>query len=269
MPGCLFPAKYYPLDCARLPKTLGRGVACPHLAGNPLPAGFYFLHTSSESRGLIALICRPLTCYDVRLQGSCNLLNLGGDGIKIVTGVYSQPMQLKMHRSISAFNAPLGLLWLLGVSTGYRVSDLLILTPLNVREGILQITESKTGKHRATKLSPKVMTAISKHIKSHGLQPGDFLFFGRDRSRPITRQYAHRIMRLAGEQLGLTGIGTHSMRKTYAYNVLLQSRDLRGVQSLLGHTYMSTTLLYLVDGLLAHLPASRGKYIPPATVVLC
>jgi len=185
--------------------------------------------------------------------------------MEIVRGVYDRRQQEKMHMALNASNSSLGLLWLVGVSTGYRVSDLLSTRPYDVKTGVLNITEAKTGKKRAMKLPPRVVDAILAHIDASDLDDhGHFLFYGREKTAAITRQHAHRVFKAVGAELGLDAIGTHSMRKTYAYNVLLATKSFPDVQKSLNHEYLSTTIFYLIDGLTELLPSPGRNGIPPS-----
>lgn len=188
--------------------------------------------------------------------------------MKIVKGVYDQSQQMVMYRALCEVNRSLGLLWLLGCSTGYRVSDLLSTRSFCIISGTLRLVEGKTGKIRRMNLPSCVYGAVNDQISHFKLEPGALLFFStKDRGRPISRQHVHRVFKETAEKLGMTGIGTHSMRKTYAYNVLLATKSFQHVQITLNHTYLSTTFLYLIDGLAAILPKPDRKGIPPASIV--
>lgn len=185
----------------------------------------------------------------------------------MVKGVYDRRQQMAFFYALQPRSASLALLWLVGCSTGYRVSDLLKMTPMDVANGRAVIIESKTGKFRAMKLPPRVTEAVHVHILTNELDPMDPLFFGRDRAASVTRQHAHRVFREIGLQLGLDAIGTHSMRKTFAWNVLLATKSFSVVQDALNHAYLSTTFLYLIDGLTAALPKPGRLGIPPSSII--
>ena len=176
-------------------------------------------------------------------------------------------MQDAVFGALRARSASLALLWVVGCSTGYRVSDMLQMRHTDVLNERVSLRESKTGKWRCMELPPKVYKLVQEHIRDQGLDDLDhFLFFGKSKATPISRQHAHRVLKSVGAELGLANIGTHSMRKTYAYNVLLATRSFAHVKDALNHAYMSTTFLYLVDGLTAMLPRPGRSGIPPSAV---
>jgi len=135
-----------------------------------------------------------------------------------------------------------------------------------VFSGSLRVVEGKTGKMRHMRFPESVREAVNVQIEHVGLRGEEYLFYGRERGKPITRQYAYRVFKAVGEEMGLTGLGTHSMRKTYAYNVLLASKNFEHVKESLNHAYLSTTFLYLIDGLTALLPKAGKLGIPPSIV---
>jgi len=53
-------------------------------------------------------------------------------------------------------------------------------------------------------------------------------------------------MKAAGKSVGLTNIGTHSLRKTFGYHVYKKSdSDIGLVQKLLNHSVSGATLRYI------------------------
>lgn len=164
-----------------------------------------------------------------------------------------------MHDSLHNVHPRFGLLWLLGVDTGYRVSDLLSIrvgstTDEMVSENRLSIRESKTGKRREVKISPGVRMAVTALTLAHRLRRGDFLFWGRSPRFACTRQWIHRLISRVAKNKGLKNVGPHSMRKIYACNIYRNTGSLKCVQEALGHSFPSTTMIYLRD----LLPASNA-----------
>jgi site-specific recombinase XerD len=185
--------------------------------------------------------------------------------------VFKASEQMNIYHELKNVYTSLGILWLVGCSSGFRVSDLLALRAYQSLTAHLSIVEAKTGKRRDVVLPPKIQKAVQAHVKTAGLDVHNidhFLFCSsRDKNKPMTRQYVHCKIREIGENMDISDLGTHSMRKTYAYNFLLLTKDFAQVRDALNHTYMSTTFLYLVDGLQALLPLPRKSYIEPATFI--
>jgi len=183
--------------------------------------------------------------------------------VKVVKGVYDKRLQMGIYEELSRRNRVIGLMWLVGCSTGYRVSDLLSIRVSDGLEGSLRIVEGKTGKIRCVRMDKGVYEAVRGQIRDMGLRSEDYLFgSSRERGKPISRQHAHRMIKAVGDELGCEGLGTHSMRKTYAYNALLETRNLGYVRRVMNHEYLSTTLFYVMDGLMVSLPKAGRMGVP-------
>ena len=160
--------------------------------------------------------------------------------MKKVLGIYEDSAQQLMLENLTRTNPMFGAIFLLGVSTGLRIGDL-----LNLRADICQnftITENKTGKERSISLNDNVWRILQDYIAKKGLKSSDRLF-------PTTRQTVHKHIRRLGSFLGHLRLGSHSMRVTYAWNVYRASTCLKTVKKAMNHKYISTTILYLVGGL--------------------
>ena len=139
-----------------------------------------------------------------------------------------------------------GLLWLLGVETGLRISDLLALRVKDVKRN-LHVTEKKTGKKRQFNLSPKLLAQFRSYIRKYRLKKADFLFYSAytRTDRPVSRQWVWKIIARTATEMGLFSIGTHSARKTYAENLFARTGSVEAVQRALKHKHKKTTEAYL------------------------
>jgi integrase len=157
-------------------------------------------------------------------------------------GIYTDEMQHAFKAAVGVDAPMMGLLYLLGVSTGFRVSDLLALKAGDVLLGVPMITEAKTGKLRIVVLSKDVYEDIKLYVKQHDLRTDDKLF-------NCSRQTVYRHFVKAAKSLGLEDFTPHGMRKTYAWNVYRITGSLHSVKDALNHKYLSVTILYLMGGL--------------------
>ena len=110
------------------------------------------------------------------------------------------------------------------------------------------ILQRKTGRPVQFEISPQSREAIQAWREARGLRPGDYLFPSRLSCSPhlSTRQYA-RLVENWVSSIGLDPMvyGTHSMRRTEATLLYRQTKNLRAVQLLLGHTKLESTVRYL------------------------
>ena len=152
-------------------------------------------------------------------------------------------------------------LFMLGVSTGGRISELLSLTIGDVYQngkpvGDLLYSKSivKGGEvSRAVPVNVDGRDAIEALTDWHRekyatLAPSRPLFPSRNKGGTVAmnRQTAHDMLKTAFMDAGLNGkLATHSLRKSFAQRVYEQSGDIYLVQELLGHRNISTTQKYL------------------------
>ena len=152
-------------------------------------------------------------------------------------------------------------LFMLGVSTGGRISELLSLQIGDVYQNGKAVTDLLFEKSvvkggevsRAVPVNRDGRLAIDELVLWHRRHYGDTeesrpLFPSRHNSGtvPMHRQTAHDILKKAFIAAGLNGkLATHSLRKAFAQRVYNKSGDIYLVQELLGHRNISTTPNYL------------------------
>lgn len=146
------------------------------------------------------------------------------------------------------------LMFLMGVKTGFRISELLSIRVKDVIQHgklVTKVTVTRAAmkgkiESRAVALHEECKPLIQKWVTEAGLEADDFLFASQ-RGGNLTREMAHRILKEAYECCRLTGkLGTHACRKTFAdqvYNKL--GHDLVKTQKALGHKWVSTTAQYI------------------------
>lgn len=152
-------------------------------------------------------------------------------------------------------------LFMLGVSVGGRISELLALKVGDVWQNNKPVKDLLFDRNivkggevsRAVPVNADGREAIEALITWHIEQYGDLneerpLFPSRkgQGSQPMTRISAHRALKPAFEAAGLNGkLGTHSLRKSYAQRLYEQTNDIYAVQEMLGHKSVVTTQRYL------------------------
>jgi site-specific recombinase XerD len=145
------------------------------------------------------------------------------------------------------------LLFVLGINTGLRISDILSLTIADVatKKGIvdrLELREQKTKKKRTIALSKKACRLIERYIEKERPNAGfdEPLFRSQKGGKAISRQHAYEILNDAARSVGIIErIGTHSLRKTFGYFAYKQGIDLAMIQKLLNHSSQTETLRYI------------------------
>ena len=155
-------------------------------------------------------------------------------------------------------------LFMLGVSVGGRISELLALKVGDVWQNSRPVTDLIFAKSvvkgkensRVIPTNQDCQKAITFLIDWHKEYFGDLkplrpLFVSRknghsEHGKALTRTQGHRIICEAFSQAGLNGkLATHSLRKTFAQRLYDSTSDLALCQELLGHKNISTTRQYL------------------------
>ena len=138
------------------------------------------------------------------------------------------------------------LLFVLGINSGLRISDLLSLTVDDVKDkNRIILRERKTGKTKDFPLSDTCKKAIQEYI-ANARDTDSWLFRSKKGDRPITRVQAYRIINSAARMVGIDeGIGTHTLRKTFGYWAYKKGVDITKIQKLLNHSAPSVTLGYI------------------------
>lgn len=162
--------------------------------------------------------------------------------------VFKRNTQQKIELILKASNQRNYLLWLVGTHTGLRVSDILLLKVSDLVGNTLSIREKKTSKLKTIKLSSKLKEALNNYINNNNLQESQYIFTSRQsKGSPMTRQRVHQIIKRVAELLGIPdNISTHSLRKTFAYNLYtLSNNNIALVMEALNHSKEVITLRYL------------------------
>lgn len=138
------------------------------------------------------------------------------------------------------------LLFVLGINSGLRISDLLLLTVADVKDkDRILLREKKTGKSKDFPLSDTCKKAIQEYLETVKINDG-CLFRSKKGNWPITRVQAYRIINNAARKIGINdAIGTHTLRKTFGYWAHKKGVDITKIQKLLNHSAPNVTLAYI------------------------
>ena len=152
-------------------------------------------------------------------------------------------------------------LFMLGVSTGGRISELLGLQIGDVYQNRAPVTDLlfdksivKGKEHsRAVPVNRDGRQAIDDLIKWHrkeyrSIAKARPLFPSRNGQggKRMSRRAAHDVLKHAFEAAGLNGkLASHSLRKSFAQRLYDRTGDIYAVQEMLGHKNIATTQKYL------------------------
>ena len=135
-------------------------------------------------------------------------------------------------------------LWVLGVSSGLRVSDLVALNVKDVRnKSFLQIKEKKTKKFKRIPLNSQLQKIFKKFTKNR--KDNEPLFLGKFGNR-LNRRQVYRFIKSACKNLKFQeNVGTHTMRKSFGYHHYRKNKDVAILQTIFNHSSPRITLRYI------------------------
>ena len=146
-------------------------------------------------------------------------------------------------------------IWKVGVNTALRISDLLQLTMVDVKNldssaPALELVEIKTGKARRIMLNAPALKVMQRRLadypKQHYLFQSEAVNIGRSKAQPINRRSVGRVFEKVGQQIApKLSLGTHSMRKTRGYAMFEAGRSIESIAKVLNHSSTEVTMRYI------------------------
>ena len=143
-------------------------------------------------------------------------------------------------------------LFVLGINSGLRISDLLKLHIRDVMDDKgrvrdrISIRETKTGKSKDFPIGDTSRKAIIEYLATRTYILNDPLFLSRKGGQALKRQQAYKIINDAARAVGIKEkIGTHTLRKTFGYHAYQSGVSLAVLQKLFNHSAPSVTLSYI------------------------
>lgn len=133
------------------------------------------------------------------------------------------------------------LLFTIGINTALRISDILPLKAGDVSDTHIVIHEKKTNKRKRIKINEAIRAAMPDVIDADA-----YLFPSRRGDKPVGRVQAWRILNRAADDVGINiDIGTHSLRKTFAFHAYESGVDISLLMRILNHASQRETLRYI------------------------
>ena len=130
-------------------------------------------------------------------------------------------------------------------SAGLRISELISLRPADIDSDRKQIKVlGKGNKYRYTLLSENILDMLRIYWRAY--KPERYLFEGQKPGQPISRETIQVVFKHACKKSGINKpASVHSLRHSFATHLLESGVNLKIIQSLLGHSSLRTTSIYL------------------------
>jgi len=134
-------------------------------------------------------------------------------------------------------------------AAGLRASEVMTLKPKNIESErmLIKVEGGKGRKDRYTMLSVKLLAELRHYYRKY--RPQTYLFpssFKKRKDKPLSYETVRSIYEKARKSAGVKkGEGLHTLRHSFATHLLEAGHDIRKIQVLMGHTRLSTTIIYL------------------------
>lgn len=130
------------------------------------------------------------------------------------------------------------------LSSGLRASEILNLKEDDLYRRSLIVSRGKGGKPRVTFIDPLTEKSIREYHHKRGV---DSVFvFTNSFGKPLSRQYLSRMISETALRAGIKKrVSAHTLRHSFATNMLRKGARIEDVQPLMGHSNISTTRLYM------------------------
>jgi len=130
---------------------------------------------------------------------------------------------------------------------GFRISELINLNiaDLNFLEKTGMVKQAKGKKDRVFNIPEFLVADLNKQIEFQKKLNHELLFSNEETGKKLSASNIEKIVRKAVKRAGIQkDVHCHTLRHSFATHLLENGVDLRTIQTLLGHSSISTTELY-------------------------
>ena len=162
----------------------------------------------------------------------------------IVEPIRSKKDIKKLVDWLKNYNPMYAVLFMVGINSGLRISDILSLNVGDVcNQEYISIREQKTQKYKKFPLKEEVKNILDVYCKDKELSEP---LFASKRGCRLDRTQVYRVIKLACKDLDINAnVGTHTMRKTFGYHHYKQFKDIAILQAIFNHSSPEVTKRYI------------------------
>jgi integrase/recombinase XerD len=132
--------------------------------------------------------------------------------------------------------------------SGIRISELcnLRLKDIESSEKRIKVCQGKGGRDRFTLLPNTLVEKLRTFYVEEG-RPTEFLFTSKQTKRAVNVRSMQVLVNSAMDKAGFKGRGftAHTLRHSFATHMLNQGNNIHVIKTLLGHSKIETTMIYL------------------------
>ena len=225
----------------------------PELLGEPEIINYlkYCIKTKKLCRGTVNCINSTLKFfYVVTLEGSWSELRIPRLRNDKKLPKYLTKEEVKLLLESTTYLKHKAILSTI-YSAGLRVSEVtnLRISDIMSKEMKILVRKGKRNKERYTLLSQKNLELLRRYWKKFGYKnysPDDYLFISRLTKNKLSSRGVQKAMEAALQKSGLTRKATvHTLRHSFATHLMNDGVELANIQTLMGHSNIKTTSIYL------------------------
>ncbi|EKS4344833.1 site-specific integrase [Clostridium botulinum] len=137
------------------------------------------------------------------------------------------------------------ILFITGVYTGLRISDILKLKVKDVKgKRFIYLREKKTSKQNIIEINKLLEKEYKWYCSDKELD--EYLIKSREGvNKALSRVQAYGIIKNVGKDFGIENLGTHTLRKTFGYHYYKQRKDIGTLMKMFNHSSPAITLRYI------------------------
>jgi len=134
-------------------------------------------------------------------------------------------------------------------SAGLRASETINLKPKHIdsKAMLIKVEGGKGKKDRYSLLSKTLLIELKSYYRKY--RPNTYLFpssFKKKKDQPLSYESIRSVYEDCRKKAGVKrGTGLHTLRHSFATHLLEAGSDIRKIQVLMGHTRLTTTMIYL------------------------
>lgn len=149
-------------------------------------------------------------------------------------------------------------------ATGCRVAEAqaVSIEDINLEKQVV-LLRGKGRKERIVPFGKPAREALRKYLSTgvHLLQDGGYLFLRQKSPNPLTVRTLSKMVNTISRRAGLGTVSPHVLRHSCATHMLNRGADIRYIQEMLGHSSLSSTMVY-THVALDELSRVIQKYLP-------
>lgn len=218
--------------------------------------GQFQLHLLREKKLALGTIALRMGALRFLYRKTLKRRDLNFDDLPLLRTPKKLPVVLSPDEVTSLIEAAPNLLYrtllMLLYATGLRRAEAanLKVSDIDSSRMLIHVHQGKGSRDRELPLTPKMLDALRGYWRATKIKPRVYLFPSRQGSiaeqRPISDKTVWHACHEAALRAGIVKrIGPHTLRHSFATNMLEAGADLRTIQLLLGHRHLKDTALYL------------------------